>query len=171
MYNTHNYQFQDHHMFPGLKRGHNLRTWIQCRSYQKQRTGARHEHTRRTLATQRKLHALRPNHDQVHSITSIKHFYRKLTAVNRLHSLVLSVPQHQTIVKSKLAPALGRLLQFQGFQESIHLQHNMYKSHTKTNFKYFQIQWLHPSLGLEPRSTNHISTVPTARPRLQYKIS
>jgi hypothetical protein len=39
---------------------------------------------------------------------------------------------------------------------------------TKNIFKCFQIQWLHPSSGLEPRSTNHISTVLTARPRLQY---
>ena len=39
---------------------------------------------------------------------------------------------------------------------------------TKNIFKCFQIQWLHPSSGLEPRSTNHISTLLTAGPRLHY---
>jgi hypothetical protein len=40
---------------------------------------------------------------------------------------------------------------------------------TKIIFMYFVIEWLPPTLELEPRSANHISTVLTARPRLQYK--
>ena len=63
--------------------------------------------------------ARRPNHDEVHSMTSMEHFRRKRIAVNPLHTLVLGVAQHQTIEQSKMALALGRLLQLQGFEESI----------------------------------------------------
>ena len=91
------------------------------------------------------IDAWRPNHDEVHSMTSIEHFWRKRIAVNPLHTLVLGVPQHQTIEQSKMALALGRLLQFQGFKESIHLCHNMYKTYNaynrKKNQKYIQVIW------------------------------
>ena len=40
---------------------------------------------------------------------------------------------------------------------------------TKNIFKYFFIEWLLPPENLEPRSANHISTVLTARQRLQYR--
>lgn len=40
---------------------------------------------------------------------------------------------------------------------------------TKNIVRYFEIEWLLPPLDLEPRSANHISTVLTARPRLQYR--
>jgi hypothetical protein len=51
----------------------------------------------------------------------MEHFRRKWIAVNPLHTLVLGVTQHQTIEQCKMALALGRLLQFQGFKESIDL--------------------------------------------------
>ena len=38
---------------------------------------------------------------------------------------------------------------------------------TKNIFKYISFEWLLPPSDLEPRSANHISTVLTARPRLQ----
>ena len=38
-----------------------------------------------------------PNHDGVHSMTSVEHFRWKWIAVNPLHTLVLGVAQHQTI--------------------------------------------------------------------------
>ena len=68
-----------------------------------------------------------------HAMTSIKLFCRKQIAVNPLNPTVLGVPQHQTIEQSKMALALGRLLQFQGFKESIHLCHNMYKTYNAYN--------------------------------------
>ena len=40
---------------------------------------------------------------------------------------------------------------------------------TKNIFTHFFIEWLLPPKDLEPRSANHISTVLTARPRLQYR--
>jgi hypothetical protein len=44
-----------------------------------------------------------------------------------------------------MALALGRLLQFQGFKESIHLWHNMYKTYnthnSQGNQKYIQEIW------------------------------
>ncbi len=86
--------------------------------------------------------ALLPNHD-VHSMTSIEYFRRKRIAVNPLHTLVLGVPQHQTIEQSKMALVVGRLLHCQGFQESIHLWYNMCKTYnaynTIGNLKYFQV--------------------------------
>jgi hypothetical protein len=54
-------------------------------------------------------------------MTAVEHFRRKRIAVNPLHTPVLGVPQHQTIEQGKMALALGRLLQFQGLKESIHL--------------------------------------------------
>ncbi len=40
----------------------------------------------------------RPNHDEVHSLTTVKRFCRKQVAVYPLHTLVLGVSKHQTIV-------------------------------------------------------------------------
>jgi hypothetical protein len=44
-----------------------------------------------------------------------------------------------------MALALGRLLQFQGLKQSIHLWHNMYKTYNaynrKGNQKYSQVIW------------------------------
>ena len=54
------------------------------------------------------IDARRPNHDGVHAMTSIEHFWRKRIAVNPLHTLVLGVPLHQTIEKCKMALVLGR---------------------------------------------------------------
>ncbi len=45
--------------------------------------------------------ARRPNHDGIHSMTSVEHFCRKRIAVNPLHTPVLGVPQHQTIKQGK----------------------------------------------------------------------
>jgi hypothetical protein len=54
-------------------------------------------------------------------MTAVEHFRRERIAVNPLHTPVLGVTQHQTIEQGKMALAFGRLLQFQGFKESIHL--------------------------------------------------
>jgi hypothetical protein len=111
-------------MFPGLKRGHNQRTWIQCRSKQKQRTGATLEHTILSQAIQRKLQYRRPaaeimTRDGVHAMTSIEHFVRGRIAVNPLHTLV-RVPA-QTIEQRKMALAFGRFLQLQCLEEGSYL--------------------------------------------------
>ncbi len=40
---------------------------------------------------------------------------------------------------------------------------------TKNILKYIEIEWLLPPSDFEPRSANYISTVLTARPRIQYR--
>ncbi len=51
-----------------------------------------------------------------------------------LHTLVLGLTQQcQTIEQCKTALALGRLLQFQGFEKSPYLLHNMYKTYDAYN--------------------------------------
>ena len=54
-----------------------------------------------------------PNHDGVHSMTSVDHFCWKWIAVNPLHTLVLGVIQDQTVEQCKMALASGRFLQLQ----------------------------------------------------------
>ena len=71
-------------------------------------------------------------------MTSIEHFRRKWIAVNPLHTLVLGVTQHQAIEQCKMALALRRLLQFQGFEESVNLRFNMYKMYNAYNSKWNQ---------------------------------
>ena len=84
------------------------------------------------------IDARRPNHDEVHLMTSMDHFRRKWIAVYPLHALVLGVTQHQAIEQCKTALALRRLLQFQGFEESINLWYNMYKMYNAYNSKWNQ---------------------------------
>ena len=67
------------------------------------------------------IDARRPNHDEVHAMTSMEHFRRKRIAVNPLHSLVLGVCQHQTIEQCVMALALGRFLQLQCCKEGSYL--------------------------------------------------
>ena len=116
-YNNHNYHCQDHRRFPTLRRGHTRRTWSQCLSLQKRRTGAIHEHTRPNRARQRKPHyryrealSWRGPIDDCHGT-----FRRKRIAVNSLHPLVFSVSNHQTIEQSKMPLSLCWFLQFQCF--------------------------------------------------------
>ena len=66
-----------------------------------------------------------PNHDGVHSMTSVEHFARKWIAVNPMHTLVLGVPQHQTIEQCKMALVFGLFLQLQCLKEGSYLKKYM----------------------------------------------
>jgi hypothetical protein len=66
-------------------------------------------------------------------MTAMEHFRWKLITANPLHTLVFGVTQHQTIEQGKMALVLGRLFQFQGFEESIYLRHNVYKKYNVYN--------------------------------------
>ena len=77
----------------------------------------------------------RPNHNQVHSVTSMERFCRKRIAVYALHTLVLCVSNHQTIEKTEMPLVLGWSMQFQCFKESINLQNNAYKMYNVYNGK------------------------------------
>ena len=71
-------------------------------------------------------------------MAGMKRFRRKWIAVNPLNPTVLCVPQHQTIVQSKMTLASGRVLQFQCRQKSSNLQnnaHNTYKAYNRKNKK------------------------------------
>ena len=96
-----------------------------------------------------------PNHDGVHSMTSVEHFCRKSIAVNPLHTLVLGVTQHQTIEQCKVTLSFGRFLQLQCLNEGSYLKnicHKLYKTYnvynSKGNQKYIQVlfstEWLLP---------------------------
>ncbi len=67
-----------------------------------------------------------PNHNEVQLVTqaAIKRFCRKRVAVTPLHTIVLYVSKHQSIVPSKLAPAPSWFRQFQCRKKSIFLQNN-----------------------------------------------
>ncbi len=124
------------------------------------------------LAIQRRLHyrcqaAESWRGPLVHSMTSIEHFRRKRIAVNPLHTLVLGVPQqHRTKwplcwADSCSAKVFRRASTCEGFQESIHLWHYMYKTYNAYNSignqKYFQIfsdLWLrHHQVSNQSQST------------------
>jgi hypothetical protein len=57
----------------------------------------------------------RPYHNEVHSVTSMERFSRKRIAVYALHTLVLGVPNHQTIEKIEMPLVLGWSMLFQCF--------------------------------------------------------
>ena len=68
--------------------------------------------------------------------------------INPLNPTVLCVPQHQTIVQSKMTLASGRVLQFQCRQKSSYsnLQnnaHNTYKAYNSTNSNKQQYSIFH----------------------------
>ena len=62
-----------------------------------------------------------PNHDEVQAVTAVKRLRRKRVAVNPLHSFVLGVSQHQTIIQGEMPLAFGRFLQLQGLKDGIYL--------------------------------------------------
>ncbi len=47
------------------------------------------------------------NHNEVQSMTEVKRFRREWIAVDPLHTIVLGVSRHQTVVQSKTALALS----------------------------------------------------------------
>ena len=63
-----------------------------------------------------------PNHDEVQAVTAVKRLRRKRVAVNPLHSFVLGVSQHQTIIQGEMPLAFGRFLQLQGLKDGIYLK-------------------------------------------------
>ena len=63
-----------------------------------------------------------PNHDEVQAVTAVKRLRRKRVAVNPLHSFVLGVSQHQTIIQGEMPLAFGRFLQHQGLKDGIYLK-------------------------------------------------
>ena len=70
------------------------------------------------------VHTRRPNHwhDEVKSVTAIKHFCRKRVAVNPLlHTFVLRVSKHQQIMQSELPLAFGWFLQLQCLKKGVNL--------------------------------------------------
>ncbi len=66
----------------------------------------------------------RPNHDEVQAVTAIKRLRRKWVAVNPLHTIVLGVTKHQTVVRWEMALALRWICQVQCLKQSIYLQNN-----------------------------------------------
>ena len=87
-----------------------------------------------------------PNHDGVHSMTSIEPFCPKWIAVNPLHTLVLGVIQDQTVEQCKMALASGRFLQLQKLYVIICIKRIMriIVNGIKNIFKYFLDEWLIP---------------------------
>ncbi len=62
-----------------------------------------------------------PNHDEVQAVTAVELLRRKRVAVYPLHTLVLGVSQHQTIIQGEMLLVFGRFLQLQGLKDGIYL--------------------------------------------------
>ncbi len=165
VYNSNNYHFQDHHMFPGLKRGHNRRTWIQCRSLQRQRTGATHEHTRPSLAIRRRLHyrclaaeSWRGPCDDFHKTFSTEMDCSKSAALPC--TWCAPAPNNWTMRNGPCVwPILAAPMLQQGQLPDtisgiicIRLIIRIIVTGIKMLFKHFFLEWLLPPLDLEPRS-------------------
>ncbi len=164
-------------MFPGLKRGRNRRTWIQCRSFQRQRTGATHEHTRQSLATRRRLHyrcpaaeSWRGPCDDFHGTISTETDCSKPAALPC--TWCAPAPNNWTVWNGPCVLPIFAAPMLQGGQLPdnissiicIRRKIRIILTGIKIIFRYFSIEWLLPPLDLEPRSANHISTVLTTRP-------
>ena len=52
-----------------------------------------------TKAPWSRVETWRPNHDEVQAVTAIKRLREKRVAVNSLHTFVLGVTKHQTVVQ------------------------------------------------------------------------
>jgi hypothetical protein len=62
-----------------------------------------------------------PNYDEVQAVTAVKRLRRKRVAVYPLHTFVLGVSQHQTIIQGEMSLVFGRFLQLQGLKDGIYL--------------------------------------------------
>jgi hypothetical protein len=63
----------------------------------------------------------RSNHDEVQTVVAAKLFRRKRVAVYLLHTLVIGVSKHQTIIQSKIPTAFGQFFQLQFLKKGIYL--------------------------------------------------
>ncbi len=94
-------------MFPVMTRVHSQTFWTRCRFVMWLRKGAKPVHTKLNLASPRRLYgrdpaaAVRPNYDEIQAVTAIKRLRQrwKQVAVNSLHTIVLGVTKHQTVVQ------------------------------------------------------------------------
>ena len=80
------------------------------------------------------INARRQNHYVVQSVAAVKWFCRELVAVNALHTTVLGVAKHQTVVQCEMALALPWICQFQCLQKSIYLNNNQNNYNITNNF-------------------------------------
>ncbi len=74
----------------------------------------------------------RPYHDEVQAVTAIKRLHRKRVAVNSLHTIVLDVTKHQTVVQWEMALALRWICEVQYLKQIIYL-HNNYNNYNNPN--------------------------------------
>ncbi len=77
----------------------------------------------------------RPNHNEVQSLTAVKWFRRERVAVNPLHTIVLGVAKHWTVVKCEVALALSWVFQIQCLKQCIYLQNNHNNDNNLKNSK------------------------------------
>jgi hypothetical protein len=72
-------------------------------------------------------------------MTAMKQFRWKWIAVNPLYTVAFGMTKHQTVEKSKMTLAFGRILQLQCPEECIYLKNNTYNKYKRYNSKSFKI--------------------------------
>ncbi len=133
-------------MFPALTRVHSQTFWTRCRFVMWLRRGAKPMHTIPNLATPRlgRLHGRDPaaqswrgpGGDCLKTASQETAQFNRV-AVNPLHTIVLGVTKHQTVVLWEMALALRWICQVQYLKQSIYPQnnHNNYNKPKNSNLK------------------------------------
>ena len=154
--------------------------------FQGQRTGATHEHTRLSLAIRRKLHYRCPAAESWQGpCNDFRGTFSTETDCSKPAALPCTwcapASNNCTVqISLQSGPCVWPILaapMSQGGQLPdkicviicIRRIIRIIVTRIKIIYRYFEIEWLLPPLDLEPGSANHISTVPTVRPRLRYK--